>query len=1151
MASAPCSLPPAEKSLALLARVGRRLFGRPTGAVRPPFRPLLEGLEGRVQLATLTVTTSADDGAGSLRRALADAASGDTIRFAPGGLAGGQTIALTSTLLIDRDLSVDGTGAPAVTVSGGGAGSGFSVFMVDGAGTASMTGLTITGGGANFGAGIFCSDSVLTVAGCILSGNSAGTDGGGIYAVDSMVTVTGSTLSDNTAGNGGGIYATSAFSTSALTVTGSTLNRNSAVGGGGGIYVADTTATVVNSTLSDNTTRSDGGGIYATSVFSTSTLTVTGSTLSRNSAARGGGGIYIADTTATVINSTLSDNTADSNGGGILSAGLFDVSVLTVAGSTLSRNSATQGGGIYANFSIVTVTDSTLSDNTAEGDGGGVCVVGLLTVNRSTLSGNRADRDGGGLCNADGASAVVNSTLSGNSAGGNGGGINVRIGTVTATGSTLNGNSAAFGGGILGDSGSIVVVTSGTLSGNSATGNGGGIRSSGATTLVNTVVAGSLSGGDLINVGGTFSGHHNLIGDGSELGSFTASTSGAPLLSPLGGYGGPTRTVALLPGSPALGTGGAVAALATGVTAAATTVTVDTPLAFAAGDLPALASGWYFVIRVGNELMAVVGKTGNTLAVARGFQSTAAAAHAGGAGVTLASDQRGRVRAAGAPDIGAFQSQGFTVVTGGGGGQHTTIGSAFAAPLVVTVTANDPLEPVDGGVIRFAGPGSGASIAPVAATIAADGTTAATVTANRAAGGYNVTASAAGVTNTATFALTNDKAVLTVSGLTVSNKVYDGTTAATVTSFGTLIGVVPGDGVALNTGGASAAFATADVGTGITVIVSGLALSGAGAANYTLVLPAVTANITAAPPDGPTGTPTRPPVLVGGLGVVQVTDPATGLVRALTPFVGFAGEVRVAVGDVTGDGVPDVVVGAGPGAGPHVKVFDSATLQEVRSFYAFDPAFRGGVSVAAGDVTGDGTADLVVGSGFGASHVKVFDGATGAEVRSFLAFPGFAGGVTVAAGDLDGDGIADLLVGAGPGAAPHVKAFGGRTGEVLLSLFAFDPAFTGGVNVGGGDLDGNGRAEVVVGAGPGAAPEVRVFDAAGALLGGFGAFDSGFRGGVRVGVADGNGDAVADVLVGAGPGAGPHVRAFAWPALAVVESRLAFDPAATGGVYVA
>ena len=72
----------------------------------------------------------------------------------------------------------------------------------------------------------------------------------------------------------------------------------------------------------------------------------------------------------------------------------------------------------------------------------------------------------------------------------------------------------------------------------------------------------------------------------------------------------------------------------------------------------------------------------------------------------------------------------------------------------------------------------------------------------------------------------------------------------------------------------------------------------------------------------------------------------------------FFGGVHVAAGDVNGDNVPDLITGAGAGGGPHVRVLNGATGKETVGFYAYDQSFRGGVYVAAGDVTGDGVADI-------------------------------------------------------------------------------------------------------------------------------------------------------------------------------------------------
>ena len=152
-------------------------------------------------------------------------------------------------------------------------------------------------------------------------------------------------------------------------------------------------------------------------------------------------------------------------------------------------------------------------------------------------------------------------------------------------------------------------------------------------------------------------------------------------------------------------------------------------------------------------------------------------------GVTT--DQRGLSRPQGsAPEIGAFESQGFNIAVTSGSGQSTGVNTTFSAPLVVTVAANNPIEPVAGGLVTFAPPPSGASATVIGspATINATGTASITAAANGIGGSYTVWATTSASTTAASFSLTNNivVAVPTFSALTSPTIVY-GTSTTTLT----------------------------------------------------------------------------------------------------------------------------------------------------------------------------------------------------------------------------------------------------------------------------------------------------------------------------------------------------------------------------------
>jgi len=298
-----------------------------------------------------------------------------------------------------------------------------------------------------------------------------------------------------------------------------------------------------------------GAGIYKTG----GTLTISNTTFSNNTISDygGGAGIYNSGGTLNVNNSTFSDNYAFYQGGGI-----FNTSngIVTVANSHFSTNYGGYGGGIFniTAGSTLNISTTTFSDNSGK-TGGGIAHYGsLMTVTNSTFSGNSAD-GGGGIVTSGITTNITNSTFFGNSAA-DGGGVYANQGTTNINNSTFSNNSAQRGGGINVYSG-ILNINNSTFSANIATNIGGGIYRFGSYNILNlksSLVANNSPqncSSTIIDQG------YNLeytTGGGANTCGFTNNAVSAdPLLDPAGlqNNGGPTKTIALQPGSPAIGKG--------------------------------------------------------------------------------------------------------------------------------------------------------------------------------------------------------------------------------------------------------------------------------------------------------------------------------------------------------------------------------------------------------------------------------------------------------------------------------------------------------------------------------------------------------------------------------------------------------------------
>ena len=277
----------------------------------------------------------------------------------------------------------------------------------------------------------------------------------------------------------------------------------------------------------------------------------------------------------------------------------------------------------------------------------------------------------------------------------------------------------------------------------------------------------------------------------------------------------------------------------------------------------------------------------------------------------------------------------------------------------------------------------------------------------------------------------------------------------------------------------------------------------------------------------------------------------------------FTGGVRVALGDVDGNGSTDVITGAGPGGGPQVNVYNvnnaTGAVSLQKSFFAFNaPSFTGGVYVAAGNTNGDAFDDVIVGAGAtGGSRVQVYAGsATGVVTTStlndFFAYsPAFTGGVVVAAGQRDAVAGDEVITAPASNGGYNIKSFNvngkGNSPTVVDNFFAFNNTTSvGGLSLAVGSLNSGSISDLIIGTSNGGYGVV--IDSA--TSGIAGTPFAGFTGAIRAGVAeDSNGQDYAVAL--AGPTGGPRISVFSVGAtsLTQTDSLFVMNPSFTGGLF--
>jgi hypothetical protein len=1006
-----------------------------------------EQLEDRCTPATLSVTTLADVGAGSLRQAILDANNeavnpgADTIVFsgaAVGGTVGVLTMGGTqfgpNAFEVTSTIVIQGSGE---TIARDGAAPSFRLFYVSSGGNLTLSNVTLSNGRARGGNG----GANLGVNG---GGGGGGLGAGGAIYNQGTVAILNSTLVGNQArgGNGGaggdtaGTFGGGGGGGGGMGGSGATspdIANADGGGGGGGFFGNGAPGGDVG-----NAPGGGGGGTTADAIGTAGGVAnggIGGAFPAAGGAGGvgggGGGGGESGDGGAGGIGGGGGGGGENDGAGGLGGAGGFggggggggEDGVGGAGGfgggggGGSNAGAAAKAGGAAGNYAGLGGSAAA-----TQGSGGGGGGAGL----------------GGAIFNDGGAITITGSTITTNSAAGGAGGAG---GGTAGAGGAGSGNGA----GVFNHLGTVTILNS-TITQNTATTDGGGVHNEATMTISGTTISNNSSsnfGGGIRNVG-------TITIDGSTITKNQTAGNGGGINN---GFEGPLNGSVIIrnstiSGNTAQGSGGAirnVSSLANALTITNTTI-VDNKAQTAQGGGINTASGTVVIVNA-----TITGNIDNS-----GVANRAGGISATGGTITLANSVVAENTTA---DAVARNIRGTFVAADSKNNFFTFLdGNTNLAAGVNgnSVGANPQLGPLqnNGGFTQTRLPLAGSPL--IGAGNAASVPTGTTLDQR---GGIRI------VTGVEIGAVEIQPPVpLVASGLTNGSAslftpsavgTYLGAPTATVSPFGTLttnVRVASGD---VNGDGFEDSIVVTGPGTAIRVAV----VSGA--------------------------------------------DNATVLVSPFDPFGGdFSGGGFVAAGDIDGDGKEEFAVTPDQGGGPRVTIFsrnDDGTVATRSNFFGIDdPSFRGGARSALGDVNRDGVLDLAVTAGFlGGPRAALFNGTTILTnsptriVNDFFAFPGsdattLRNGSFVAAGDVNGDGFAELIFGGGPGGAPRVFILSGaliaandvngaQATPIANFFVANNSTDRGGVRLATTDADGDNLADLVAGSGEGSPSRARVY----------------------------------------------------------------------------